>query len=115
MNRGVWRTSATTFPGKRGRSAAVIDVKDVAVARRRNPSQEQTPKLLDQINALVAGVPVRLATGLNVLRSYMHLLSFQPSGLTFVRIEPEAADKSLREAAPRFHTFRRHRHWCRLR
>lgn len=46
--------------------------------------------LLSAIGSRVTDMPVRVATGINVLRRYMGLLRVQRCGLTLVKTEPDA-------------------------
>lgn len=98
----------TTRPGlrpamsERGRFAAILDLENVAIRGDGRVSQAEMQVLLSAIRAHVAGVPVRVATGVNVLRAYMDLIDLQRWGLTVVKTEPDAADNALCDAAHDF-------------
>lgn len=86
----------------RGRFAAILDLENVAIARDGRVSQNEMQLLLSAIEAQVSCMPVRVATGVNVLRAYSGLIGLQQWGLTLVRTEPDAADKALCDAAHDF-------------
>ena len=103
MRGGDIRTSSVeSLPMVHRRFAAIVDLENVAILRDGHVSQAQMRVLLSAIGAHVSGMPVRVATGINVLRPYMDLVSLQPWGLTLVKTEPDAADKALCEAARDF-------------
>jgi hypothetical protein len=65
-------------------------------------SQAEMQGLLSAIGVRVTRMPVRVATGVNVLRPYMNLIGLQPWGLTLVKTEPDAADNALCDTARDF-------------
>lgn len=88
--------------GTRGRFAAVLDFENVAIASGERVSQAEMRTLLSAVAGHVSGMPVRVATGVNVLRPYMDLIGRQRWGLTLVKTEPDAADNALCDAARDF-------------
>ena len=85
--------------GACGRFAAIVDLENVATMGDGLVSQAEMQVLLSAIGARVSGMPVRVATGVNVLRPYMDLIGLQRWGLTLVKTGPDAADDALCEAA----------------
>ena len=84
------------------RFAAVLDVENVAITDRGRVTKTEMEGLLAAIDENVAGMAVRVATGINVLRPFMDLLGSRPWGLTVVKTEPDAADHTLIAAALEF-------------
>src|SRR4051812_27025603 len=85
-----------------GRFAAILDLENVAIVEGGRVSQAEMQVLLSAIGVRVLGMPVRLATGVNVLRPYLDLIGLQRWGLTLVNTEPDAADNALCETARDF-------------
>lgn len=83
----------------RGRFAAVLDLENVAIMGDGRVSQAEMQALLSAVGGHFSGMPVRVATGVNVLRPYMDLIGRQRWGLTLVKTEPDAADNALCDAA----------------
>ena len=102
MTRDATRLQSGYLPNARGRFAAIIDLENIAILRDGRVSQDEMQVLLSAIGAHVSGMPVRVATGINILRPYMDLVDLQRWGLTLVRTEPNAADDALCEAARDF-------------
>jgi hypothetical protein len=102
ISRDVTGSSVESLRSKHGRFAAIVDLENVAISRDGHVSQAQMQVLLSAIGAHVSGMPVRVATGINILRTYTDLISLQHWGLTLVKTEPDAADKALCEAARDF-------------
>ena len=86
----------------RERFAAIVDLENIAIVNDRSVSLAEMQVLVAAVVGRVADMPVRVATGINVLRPYMDLLLHQPWGLTLVETEPDAADRALCEAARDF-------------
>ncbi len=84
------------------RFAAILDLENVAITNEGRVSQSDMAALLDSIESLVTGMPVRVATGAHIMRAYMDQIGLQGWGLTLVRTEPDAADDALCEAAHDF-------------
>lgn len=101
-NRDVTGSRLKSLPSEHGRFAAIVDLENVAILRDGHVSQAQMQVLLSAIGTHVSGMPVRVATGINVLRPYTDLVSLQHWGLTLVKTEPDAADNALCEAARHF-------------
>lgn len=85
-----------------GRTAAVVDLENIAIVGGVRVSSTQMAKFLAFVDSRVSGMPVRVATGQNVLRPFMHLLGRVGWGLTVVRTEPDAADHALTDTARDF-------------
>lgn len=85
-----------------GRFAAILDLENVAIVEGGRVSQAEMQVLLSAIGVRVSGMPVRLATGVNVLRPYLYLIGLQRWGRTLVKTEPDAADNALCETARDF-------------
>lgn len=100
MSRGTTRPRAELAVGAAcGRFAAILDLENVAIAADGLVSRADMKGLLRAIGAHVSGMPVRAATGVNVLRTHMDLICLQRWGLTLVRTGPDAADNALCDAA----------------
>lgn len=102
MSGDVTGSSVESLRIKHRRFAAIVDLENVAISRDGHVSQAQMRVLLSAIGAHVSGMPVRVATGIKVLRTYTDLISLQRWGLTLVKTEPDAADSALCEAARDF-------------
>lgn len=85
-----------------GRFAAILDLENVAMIRDSRVSKAEMQILLSAISAHVGGMPVRVATGVNILRAYTDVIALQQWGLTLVPTEPDAADDALCDAARDF-------------
>lgn len=86
----------------RRRFAAILDLENVALTSDGRVSQDEMQFLLNAIGQQVSGMPVRVATGANVMRAYTGLIGLQRWGLTLVKTEPNAADDALCDAAHGF-------------
>lgn len=102
MGRDTTGPRVESVMSARGRFAAILDLENVAIMDDGRVSQAEMQVLLSAIGAHVSGVPVRVATGVNVLRAYMDLIGLQRWGLTLVKTEPDAADNALCDAARDF-------------
>lgn len=97
-------TSSNSRPARRapGRSAAVVDLENIAIVGGARLPPAQMRRLLTFVEARIEGMPVRVASGRNVLRPFMNLLEGTRWGLTLVKTEPDAADHALTSAAHDF-------------
>ncbi|SFH43420.1 hypothetical protein SAMN05216274_10586 [Cryobacterium levicorallinum] len=98
----VTRSGAESLPSTHRKFAAIVDLENVAIFSGEHVSPAHMHVLLNAIGTQVSGMPVRLATGINVLRPYMDLVGLQHWGLTLVETKPDAADDALFEAARDF-------------
>jgi hypothetical protein len=96
------RQRVRTVRAKGSRFAALLDLENVAITGTGRLRQAEMTILLGAIADRVFDMPVRVATGINVLRPYMDLVDLQRWGLTLVKTEPEAADNALCDAARDF-------------
>lgn len=85
-----------------GRCAAVCDLENLATVNGARLSRAEMGRLLAFVEGRITGMPVRVATGPNVLRPYMDLLQSTSWGLTLVKTLPDAADQALTIAAHDF-------------
>lgn len=85
-----------------GRCAAVCDLENVAIVDGARLPSAEMGRLLAFVEARIGGMPVRVATGPNVLQPYMGLLHSTCWGLTLVKTVPDAADQALATAAHDF-------------
>ena len=91
-----------SLPSTRRKFAAIVDLENVAILPGGRVSQAQMQVLLSAIGTQVSGMPVRVATGINLLLPYMDLVGLKCWGLTLVKTESDAADNALLEAARDF-------------
>jgi hypothetical protein len=82
----------------RGR-AAVVDLENIAILGGHLLMERQVAHLLEFIDPLVAEMPVRAASGVNVMTGCLGPLCSRGWGLTLVDSCPEAADIALLDAA----------------
>ena len=99
MSRGSTGPRVKPVGTARRRFAAIVDLENVAIFGDGRVTQAEMQVLLNAVGAHVSEMPVRVATGINVLRTYMDLIDLQRWGLTLVETEPDAADNALCDAA----------------
>lgn len=89
-------------PTARGRRfAAVLDLENLLIVRGQGLAAPEIQALMTSIIPRVVGMPVRVATGESVLR--LGMAAINPKwGLTMVKMEPDAADHALIDAAHEF-------------
>jgi hypothetical protein len=102
MSSGTTEFPVNAAVNARERFAAIVDLENVAIMDDGRVSLPEMRILLSAIGSRVTDMPVRVATGINVLRPYMGLLCAQRWSLTLVKTEPDAADKALCETARDF-------------
>lgn len=84
------------------RAAALVDIENAVIVDGQRLSAAEASILMNTIENFTSGMPVRLATGENVLRAYLPLLARRRWGLTMVSTQPDAADLALIEAGREF-------------
>jgi hypothetical protein len=102
MSRDTAGPRVKPIMGAGGRFAAIVDLENVAIMNDGRVSPAEMQVLLRAIGVHVSGMPVRVATGVTVLRPYMDLIGLHRWGLTLVKTEPDAADNALCDAARDF-------------
>lgn len=93
---------ATHVESSTSRWAALVDIENIVIMDGCRLSAAPGQFLLEAVEARVLGMPVRAATGENVLRQHLPALASSSWGLTLVRTEPDAADRALLDAADDF-------------
>jgi len=87
-------------PGQR--FAAIVDLENLAIVNHRLLSPAQVGDVLSFVDAQVAGMQVRVASGVNVLRAHFGAVASRGWGRTLVKTTPDAADHALLETAQHF-------------
>lgn len=95
-------TGIAMAPRRARRFAAIVDLENLAIVDGARISVERMQRLLAAVEPRVVGMPVRVATGSNILRHYATLLPSGRWGLTLVPSGPDAADAALCDAALEF-------------
>lgn len=77
------------------RSAALADLDNVLISQGHMLCPSEAVSVLAASDALVTGIPVRVACGRSILRTHMSALASRGWGLTPVPPTPDAADRVL--------------------